>query len=716
MNFPDYFRLLIKYFLSIVLSMCLYIKFIPAQEIYVDDFELYSAGSYLAFENPLWWRTWSNNPGGYEDATVTNQIALSGTQSVVIENLTDVVLKLGDKTYGHYKLDFFVFMPSGFYGYYNVQHFEQPGIEWAFEIFFQSNGIGELWAEDLTLFSFVHDKWLFVENEIDLTNDWIELYCDGAYIHGWQFSALCHFGGQGTNQLGGLNFCAAGSSSLETPMFYLDDLTFSGSDLISVFPYTISFETGIIPWHQSVDDDFNWQTCSGPTPTSGTGPDNAYDGTFNMYTESSWPNYPNKTAGLYTSFDFQQLSHPAIFFWYHMLGSDMGSLKLQASIDDGLTWNTIWEKSGNQGSQWQQAEVVMFPFANFSPVNLKFLGETGSGTESDIALDMISVFEGVPPNCVSGNYPPDESFDIQVDVTLGWDTISDATGFKIWFGADNPPSNIENGTDIGNNAYYTPLSFLDHFTKYYWKIKPYNQYGEPDECPIFDFTTEVSGKKLDFKTMLEGPYQGPYMSTALNLAGLIPLSQPYNIAPWWHNGMECVQQIPSNEIVDWVLVELRDAPHAYLATSSTSIWRKAAFLMKDGYIRNLDGTSLLGFDVQVDDSLFAVIRHRNHLGIMSACPIIYSSGVYSFDFTDSCSKVYGAELALKQIEPGVWCMMGGDGYPDGQIFNNDKIDVWKPQSGNSGYLEGDFNLDGHVHNADKADIWIPNSGSGCQIP
>jgi len=61
-------------------------------------------------------------------------------------------------------------------------------------------------------------------------------------------------------------------------------------------------------------------------------------------------------------------------------------------------------------------------------------------------------------------------------------------------------------------------------------------------------------------------------------------------------------------------------------------------------------------------------------------------------------------------------MKAGDGLPDGQVGNSDKIEVWSLQSGCSGYLTGDFNLDGQVNNSDKVDYWCPNTGSGSQIP
>ena len=44
----------------------------------------------------------------------------------------------------------------------------------------------------------------------------------------------------------------------------------------------------------------------------------------------------------------------------------------------------------------------------------------------------------------------------------------------------------------------------------------------------------------------------------LNLLNYIPTTQPYNIAPWNYTGTESVTTIPNSNVIDWVLVELRE--------------------------------------------------------------------------------------------------------------------------------------------------------------
>lgn len=222
--------------------------------------------------------------------------------------------------------------------------------------------------------------------------------------------------------------------------------------------------------------------------------------------------------------------------------------------------------------------------------------------------------------------------------------------------------------------------------------------------------------KLDLTMFMEGPFNGADMNTNLNTSGSIPLSQPYNSSPWNYSGTEAVASIPNSNVVDWVLIELRDAPTASSATQATRIARQALFVLKDGTVTALDGSSIPQFSVTPVYQVFAVVWHRNHVAIMSATGITQSGGVYTYNFSSAVGQVYGANNAHKQIGTGIWGMIGGDGNGDEQINNLDKNDVWALQAGFSGYYSGDFNLDNQVNNNDKNDVWNPNTGLGGQVP
>ena len=221
---------------------------------------------------------------------------------------------------------------------------------------------------------------------------------------------------------------------------------------------------------------------------------------------------------------------------------------------------------------------------------------------------------------------------------------------------------------------------------------------------------------LDLKVMLEGPFNGTAMNPTLNSSGLLPLSQPYNSAPWNYGGTESVAGIPNSDIVDWILVELRDAPGGgSTATSSTIIGQKACFIKSDGTITETDGISLPEFELTIANNLFVVIWHRNHLGIMSSVPLIRIGNTFTYDFTIASDQTYGNN-AQKELIPGTWGMFTADGNADATIDDLDKLNNWIEEAGLSGYYSGDYNLDNQVNNIDKDAYWLNNTGTNCFVP
>ena len=144
--------------------------------------------------------------------------------------------------------------------------------------------------------------------------------------------------------------------------------------------------------------------------------------------------------------------------------------------------------------------------------------------------------------------------------------------------------------------------------------------------------------------------------------------------------------------------------------------QQAGFVLKDGYIKGLDGAGNLRFDVYYEDSLYAVVWHRNHLGIMSAFGLKNPFGTYNYNFTNAAGKSFGGNQAVKEISPGVWGMISGDGDGDGQVSLPDKDNLWEIQAGQPGYLGSDLDLNSEVNNQDKDDHWFPNLGKGTLVP
>ncbi|TWW70868.1 MAM and LDL-receptor class A domain-containing protein 1 [Takifugu flavidus] len=82
-------------------------------------------------------------------------------------------------------------------------------------------------------------------------------------------------------------------------------------------------------------------------------------------------------------------------FWFYMHGSDrMGTLKVYTVGPSGTSL-LMWAVTGNHGSEWTYADVIL---ANTAPFRVTFQAEVGGDMWTDIALDDISYTE----ECVVG--------------------------------------------------------------------------------------------------------------------------------------------------------------------------------------------------------------------------------------------------------------------------------------------------------------------------
>jgi len=234
----------------------------------------------------------------------------------------------------------------------------------------------------------------------------------------------------------------------------------------------------------------------------------------------------------------------------------------------------------------------------------------------------------------------------------------------------------------------------------------------PSDCQILEDTLA----KIDLKVFLQGPFNGLTMDYQLEDIESFPFSQPYNISPFNYNGTESVFHLPEVDIVDWIMVEYRDAANPSSAISSATISRQAAFLLSDGSIVGLDGISSLEFYNTIIHQLYIVLWHRNHLGILSAYPVLNIDEYLTYDFTTGENQVYNNTLGYVELSSGKWGMAAGDANHDQIIDDLDMNEIWNLQTGIKGYFPADFNMDYQIDNIDKNDFWILNINKISQVP
>lgn len=231
---------------------------------------------------------------------------------------------------------------------------------------------------------------------------------------------------------------------------------------------------------------------------------------------------------------------------------------------------------------------------------------------------------------------------------------------------------------------------------------------------FFDQSAQIQ-KSLDIHVLLEGAFFEGQMTTHLFTSGLVPDQQPYFAPPWNHFSPASKSDIFTNDVVDWIFIEIRKLCDFSNQDHYYPVNRQAAFLLHDGSIREIDGSSLLQFYTCEDDSLFIAIFHRNHLPVISSAQLDLSENPVIYNFTSNEQMVPGDNHPQKELLPGLWGMIAGDGNADSQVNSIDKNEVWLAQNGNSGYFSGDYNMDGAVDDMDKSGIWEENCGRGNSV-
>ncbi|MDD2964856.1 MAG: BNR-repeat neuraminidase N-terminal domain-containing protein [Bacteroidales bacterium] len=258
--------------------------------------------------------------------------------------------------------------------------------------------------------------------------------------------------------------------------------------------------------------------------------------------------------------------------------------------------------------------------------------------------------------------------------------------------------------------YYTYRYRFGESAAYYYGGTDGQWNGTSSISGVLTVNAASSDKTLNVTVFLEGPFDGSAMTTTLNTEGLIPLTQPYNTDPWLYEGTESVAAIPA-DVVDWVLVDLRDAdaPENALPANSLAGWPKAMFLKNDGSLVDLDGNAPNIGNPTVTNNLYIVIRHRNHLDVMSAFGLSLTGDVYSYDFSTGIDQAYGGANGYKEISAGVFGMVTGDMDGDSDIGVND-FTLWAIDFGNAPvYMNTDVDMDSDVGVNDFTK-WASNFG------
>lgn len=325
-------------------------------------------------------------------------------------------------------------------------------------------------------------------------------------------------------------------------------------------------------------------------------------------------------------------------------------------------------------------------------------------TTNDIgALGSVSPGTPQPPNVstpVITNQPEDKFVNEGDNITITVSaTCDDPIGFQWWksqYVNDSESKIIDNEKYSGattNSLKIKTISSTDTTMKYICEIyntKDHKNKWVNSRIVSIKITQSIPNNPIfqgEFRVFLEAPFSNGILSTKLNSTVAIPNNHPYSIEPWNVKNDVIINKFSEN-YVDWILIELRD-------NLTTTKYSKPAILTSQGKVINPDGSDFSFKNIESGD-FYLVVKHRNHLSIMSSNKInIKNNEPINYNFTDSQSKAYGTN-SMVDLGGGNYGMFAGDGDANGVINNLDfgTVANFIPSKG---YAQGDLDMNGIIN-------------------
>jgi hypothetical protein len=388
------------------------------------------------------------------------------------------------------------------------------------------------------------------------------------------------------------------------------------------------------------------------------------------------PNDGSVDQPITTTLDWNDVPSATAYRVQVAMTIDFGSLVLDEgnlvisnyNLPEGLLdHNTLYywrvAASSNAGSgAWSAIwSFITVPPAPSSPVPIS--PANGSSVQtltpvlswSDISLSMKKAGSATHAGILSATSSPSITYEVQVASSSG--IILDTTG-------------------LNESQVTVPTGKLAAGTQYYWHVNARDTGGTSTFSSAWSFAT-APGAGQNFVLNLTVFLQGYY--------------QP---------GVDTMQR-------DTVVAHLRNR-------SSPSVGVDTALAIPSRLGRV---TFVFPKPAATTDSFYVVVKHRNHLGVITAHPYRFAPNETTFvDLTDSISKVQGVD-AMWAESNGKFSLRGGDADGNGVVNAIDRNAYWRVQNGTSGTnLPADFNGDGAVNAIDRNSIWRPNNGRASYVP
>lgn len=226
----------------------------------------------------------------------------------------------------------------------------------------------------------------------------------------------------------------------------------------------------------------------------------------------------------------------------------------------------------------------------------------------------------------------------------------------------------------------------------------------------------ITSKSVAIKVLLEGPYIAKADSMRCIADVYFPLASEKEYKSPYPDGKICPKPFTkfSRKVSDWIYIEVWNYPPNGKFLGDTQKGHRidsvSALLLSDGTVAGVDGNKYLSFDMLPENEYYIVVKHRNHMPIISAKKIPFASGMVpapenTIDFTEKIENALDIEGAasvqtpLKEIN-GKCLMYAGEIVKDKRITVVD-LKITIQNNSFEGYEDGDLNFDFRVTAADQ---------------
>ncbi len=552
--------------------------------------------------------------------------------------------------------------------------------------------------------------------------DEVELIITGSSLIGLSlFNSVDYYYAFGGQTLGAFAFnCGSSSTSglfvAGTPSSgtLTVPVTGSTSGLVSLSVTGTGFSSNPLPYTTTIT---NGQTTI-PVPITFTGAGSAGTRVLTVtssYTSASGPGSCTAAATVYAPATITILT-PTAGSQTYLTPAVSGTANIGSSVTVLASGNPACIVTAGGTGSWTCTSLSLSP----GPVTVTAIVTTIAGTASATVS-----FTALNPPCStpSALTVTPASASVNIGNATSFTAAGGSPGTITW--SVNPVAGVGplvSGT--GNTTNYLTSATAGSFTLTFIA----GNSSSPASCTTTQSVTATATivvtdpyAVVSAKVFLGGVYDAVtgLMRDDLRSLSMIPMIEPYSSTAlvgtgFTHTGggggemtTSSVFSTTGNDaVVDWVFLELR-AP----GSNSTVIATQSAFVQRDGDVVARDGVSPVPFAVGAGN-YYVSVRHRNHLGVMTATALALSSTAVTVDFTSPSTNTYGTQaqrLISSTNKRVLWA--GNAGTNRSVIYqgaNNDTsllLAQVQLDGGNvdavltyivAKYLSGDLNMDGRI--------------------